>query len=174
WPWAKKALEIGAGDLQPIFRMAWSLSHDAGRIAENAIPSRPAALAQYLVWLTTTGRLDPADAIARRLLPLAGKLDAPALLLYCERQVAQGHFPAAVFIWNGSLSRHLLAGETIPAGEGVENGAFSREPLNLGFDWHLQAPEGVLLRSTLPGLRVNFSGKQPEMCEPLFQYVWLE
>lgn len=174
WPWAKQALQIGAGDLQPIFRMAWSLSQDADRIAAKAIPSRPAALAQYLVWLTATGKLDPADAIASRLLPIADKDDAPALLLYCDRQLGQGHFPAAMTVWNGSIARRLLAGEPIPTSSGIENGAFSREPLNLGFDWHFLPLEGVVLRSTFPGLRVNFSGKEPVIYEIFFQYVPLE
>ena len=174
WPWAKQALTIGVSDLQPIFRMAWALSGDADLISEKAIPDRPLVLAQYLVWLAGAGKLDAAQTISQRLLPQATQDEVPSLQYYCDRQLAEGHFAAAQIAWNGLVARKLLTAEAVPTASGLEDGMFSREPLNTGLDWRTPVLAGVALRSTLPGLRLNFSGRQPEACEPLWQYVSLE
>ena len=56
----------------------------------------------------------------------------------------------------------------------IVNGDFATEPGGHGFDWRLARPPGVTDIS-LPGAhRILFSGKQPEMCELLRQFVVLE
>ena len=48
-------------------------------------------------------------------------------------------------------------------------------PVMHGFDWHLHIGEGVSMsrREAPPGLRITFSGSQPESCELLSQLVLL-
>lgn len=174
WPWAKQALTLGAGDLQPIFRMAWSLSGNADQIERNAIPDRREVLSQYLNWLISAGKLDAAQTIWSRLLPLASEQELPSLQHYCNQQLDASHFSSASAAWNGLVSRHLLDAVQLPAAGGVVDGEFTREPLNFGFGWRVPVVEGVVVRALLPGLRVSFSGKQPETCEPVFQYILLE
>lgn len=174
WPWAKQALMLGVGDLQPIFRMAWDLSDDAPVIERNMMPDRHLVLTQYLGWLTSQGKLRAAGSVSSRLLRLAEKEDLPTLQYYCDREVIAGHFADAASVWNGILARRLLNASSIPPADGVVDGGFTSEPLNFGFAWRVASLEGVAVRSTLPGLRVSFSGKQPEACEPLSQYVLLE
>ena len=55
----------------------------------------------------------------------------------------------------------------------LTNGSFEREPLQQGFDWRAPAqPEIVVTRTRAPAvLRVRLSGKQPEHCELLSQFI---
>ena len=56
----------------------------------------------------------------------------------------------------------------------ITNGDFATEPSGHGFDWRLAHPPGVT-DIALPGAhRIVFSGKQPESCELLRQFVVLE
>jgi len=172
WPWAKQALILGTGDLQPVFRMAWSLSGDSGQIAREALPARPFVFRQYLSWLTSEGKLDAASEIAPRLLENAQNDDLPSLLYYCDIQLARGQLKPARIVWAGILSRHLLPGlENSP---GLTNPRFEQAPLNSGFDWRFPKLDGLTGRSSATGFRINFTGKQPEACEPLSQYITLE
>jgi tetratricopeptide (TPR) repeat protein len=172
--WAHKALEMGYVDLQPIFRMAWALSGDSGRIEREMLPDSRLVLRQYLSWLTSAGKLDPASRIFSRLAANAEKEDLTALENYCEAQLASGHFVAAKEAWNAILSRRLLPGPRESPGTTLTNATFTHEPLNTGFDWRTPAASGINVRPTWPGLRISLSGKQPEACELLWQYVMLE
>jgi hypothetical protein len=53
------------------------------------------------------------------------------------------------------------------------NGAFAVAPTSQGFDWRLPEVDGVSAASeeSPGGLRLTFSGRQPERCETLVQYV---
>ncbi|MDQ6758236.1 MAG: hypothetical protein M3Z32_00040 [Acidobacteriota bacterium] len=183
WPWARRALELGYTDMQPIFRMAWALTSDANHINREMVPDRPVALGQYLVWLTNTGKTDEAEKVASRLLPRAGQDEAPALEFYCNTQLARGHVAAAKAAWAGMLSRHLVPDAEESPGTAatrnawtttLTNGLFTHDPSNTGLDWRKATPNGIFFRPTFPGLRINLSGKQPEACELLSQYVLLE
>lgn len=172
--WARQALTIGSGDLQPVFKMAAALGLSPERISREILPDRPVVLAQYLVWLTSSDKLEAAAHIFSRLIGTAGDDEAPSLLYYCNTQLAKGHVELAKTAWNGIVSRHLTAATEAAEPGGLVNGQFTREPLNSGFDWRVPTLDGLLFRLTFPGLRINFSGKQPETCETLSQYVSLQ
>ncbi len=184
WPWARQALELGHSDMQPIFRMAWALSEDPAKIEREMVPDRAMALGQYLVWLASTGKMDEAEKVSARLIPRAGQDEAPALEFYCNTQLALGHIAAAKTAWAGMLSKHLMPEvEESPASAAttggawttiLTNGSFAHDPSNTGLDWRKIASNGIFFRPIFPGLRINFSGKQPEACELLAQYVLLE
>lgn len=174
WPWARQALEVARGDQQNIFRMCWALSDDGGMIARDVLPDRHWILAQYLTWLNTTGRLEAAEPIAARLLRYAGEDKLSPLLFYCEMQVLNRRIQPAKAVWSQLVAKHLLPPMEDWSATGVVNGEFTLVPMNSGFDWRLPHTEGVNVRLAPHGLRVTFSGHQPENCEPLWQFIPLQ
>jgi hypothetical protein len=80
----------------------------------------------------------------------------------------------ALDIWNALAdNRRIPFGRLQPAEGGVlTNGDFGVSPTLRGFDWQLPAVDGVSISGDEGGgLRVSFSGQQPENCEPLLQFV---
>ena len=61
-------------------------------------------------------------------------------------------------------------------GTSLVNGNFEHAPIGFGFDWRLANLPGLSVHyeETTPHLRIAFSGKQPESCEPLFAWVALQ
>jgi hypothetical protein len=55
----------------------------------------------------------------------------------------------------------------------LTNGAFTVAPTSQGLDWRLPEVDGISAASeeSPGGLRLTFSGRQPERCEVLVQYV---
>jgi hypothetical protein len=55
----------------------------------------------------------------------------------------------------------------------LTDGAFAISPTSRGFDWRIAALEGVTAsrEREAAGLRLTFSGEQPETCEPLAQFL---
>ena len=174
WPWARRALDIAYGDVTPIFRMAWALTADSGQVQREMLPDRPPVLAQYLVWLTSAGKLEDASRIFARLISQAGQEQATALEYYCNTQLSLGNVVAAKAAWAGMVGRHLVPADDAPGDTLLTNGRFTHDILNTGFDWRKVAIDGVVIRPNFPGLRINLSGKQPETCELISQYVPLE
>ena len=177
WPWARQALEIGYGDLSPLFRLCWSLTDDAELIRSKAIPPQPVILRKYLAFLTQH-HLDAAEPIARSLIANAGTVDTPILLQYCDRLIDRQSSQAAVSVWNALCQRRLIALPSLAPDRGIvlTNGNFQSEPLQQAFDWRTSAePEISVTRSASPlALRFHLSGKQPERCELLSQFVPLD
>jgi hypothetical protein len=63
----------------------------------------------------------------------------------------------------------------VAQGRSLTNGAFEK-PLASGFDWRVSPVDGVFVRygGVSIGLRFDFSGKQPESCELLAEFVPVE
>jgi hypothetical protein len=80
----------------------------------------------------------------------------------------------ALDIWNVLAdNRRIPFGRLQPAeGRVLTNGDFRVSPTLQGFDWRLPAIDGVSASGEESGgLRLTFSGGQPENCEPLVQFV---
>ena len=56
----------------------------------------------------------------------------------------------------------------------LTNGEFGSPPSSRGFDWRVAPVEGVSVSQEEHGLRVTFSGHEPEECEALAQLVPLK
>jgi len=73
------------------------------------------------------------------------------------------------------VARGMIGYETLIPAEGgaLTNGSFRIEPRARGFDWRIPVVEGVTASrdERPPTLRLTFSGKQPEQCEVLWQYL---
>ena len=175
WPWARQALQIGYGDLSPLFRLCWSLTDDAELIRSKAIHPLPAILRKYLAFLTQQDHLDAAAPIARSLIAQADADDTATLLRYCDRLIERKRSQEAVSVWNALSERRLLALPSLAPDRGLSltNGNFQSEPLQQAFDWRTSAePEISVTRSDSPAaLRFHLSGKQPEHCELLSQFI---
>ena len=177
WHWARTSAEVIPGDPVPLFRLCGRVTEDGNLMDRLALHSAELRSA-YLGYLLGTGKLQLGARVANGLVSEGSPTAAPLLMDYCDRLLAGGRVGEALSIWNG-LSRHGLIPFTglDPAGALVlTNGDFSKEPTSRGFDWRTPAVEGVsLLREhAAGGLRVNFSGEQPESCSPLAQTVPVE
>jgi hypothetical protein len=101
------------------------------------------------------------------------KADVPLLLDACDRLLAAKRTGDALAIWDGLVAAHRIPDGSARGGRGrlLYNGDFAASPTGHGFDWRLPAIEGISAgREENPvGLRLAFSGAQPEDAEPLVQ-----
>jgi len=133
---------------------------------------------RYLGFLLTENKLDAAFPVAAQLVEVAQASQAPSLLWYCDAAIAAKRAGEALSCWNRMSRRGLLPYPALDpsGGKSLVNGRFQNAPINRGFDWRLANIEGISINydETTPHLRIEFSGKQPESCEPLNAWVALE
>jgi hypothetical protein len=174
WQWTRDAAAMVYGDAQPVFRLCARVAED-GNLIDRLQIRNPDVRAAYLSYLLGQNRVDLIGPPVRRVLEENRDADGPLLLTACDRLLDAGRVVEAAEIWN----RQAAAGRVpfrAPAGEGeqlVANGGFLAQPASRGFDWRLPVVEGISVsREVGPaGLRVTFSGSQPEDCEALVQLV---
>jgi Tfp pilus assembly protein PilF len=170
WPWARQALEMGYGDLSPLFQLCWRVSSKP-----DILPQQHSVLGKYLTFLLAHDHLEAAAPVAERFLDQAQPSDAAAVLNYCDRLIERRSITPAVAIWNKLCARKLVPFAPLDPDRGVAltNGDFQFVPLQQGFDWRTsQDPEISVTRAqSPPELRLHLSGKQPERCELLSQFV---
>ena len=174
WPWARESLLMGYGDLNPVFRLCWNMSQDAGLIFKRAVPERREVLNAYVGFLVQEGRLAVSEPAATALAALATIEDQSTLVSWCNRQLDAGSAPAALEVWNTLCVRHLLPYAPLdPDRAPLTDGGFAAASVNGGFAWLLAPAPGVTIgRNPSPRyLWIAFSGDQPEMCAPLLQFV---
>jgi hypothetical protein len=175
WPWARQALEMGYGDLSPLFQLCWRASQDASVIFTLGIPKKHAILGQYLSFLLAQGRLDAAGPVAESFLEQPEGSDAGVVLSYCDRLIARQSIAPAVAVWNRLCARKLVPFPALDPGRGLAltNGDFRFVPLQQGFDWRTSQDGEISVTRTQspPGLHFHLSGKQPEHCELLSQFL---
>ncbi len=175
WPWARLAAEISYFTQTALFRLCWQTGAGPATILERAIPSTPSLLGQYLAFLLNEGKINEAEAAARRLLPLARPSEASLFSRYCGRLAEAGRAAQALEFWNASCRRGLLPFHPLDPGRGASltNGDFSSAPGAGGFDWRTGSAEGldVFPVSSPRALRLSLSGRQPEQCLLLEQWA---
>jgi tetratricopeptide (TPR) repeat protein len=170
FPAARRTLAYSRGDLNPLFRMCWSITDDGAVILRDAIPDRDDVLSAYLQWLD--GQLDAAAPVAKRLLDRYPEQGTPALLGYCDRLVSGQRLDAAVALWNQMSGRGLIkAGPVQP--DQIVDGSFRFPPLDTAFDWRASSPPGVDIAAGGSSLNLSFSGTQPDHCDVVNQLVLL-
>jgi hypothetical protein len=148
---------------------------DDARLIRSHIPSRHDLLAGYLSFLETNRHIEAAGGVAKDLAGLAEAADVPFLTDYCGRALAyNSEAPAAsdasessLAVWNTMCRRKLLTLSPLNPVEGkiVGDPEFASFPAG-GFGWRLAAPEGVTVSPAgeAGGIRIVFSGNQPEDC----------
>lgn len=177
WFWAKNAAAMVYGDAQPMFQLCGRVEED-GKLIDRLEIRNPEVRAGYLSYLLGKNRMDLIGPAVHRLLEENRQADVPLLLAACERLLEARRVPEAAEVWNRLAEVGRVPFRT-PAGEGEQlavNGSFRVPPTSRGFDWRLPVVEGIgVSREEEPqGLRVTFSGREPQDCEALVQLVPLQ
>ncbi len=175
WRWAREAAAMTSGDLVPLLRLCWRAAPEPELIVERVLGGQAGRLRQFLSFLLVQNHLEGAARVAERIVNLPGAELLPELLDCCDRLLGASRSELALPLWNALASRRLIGYPPLSAENGrlLTNGDFSAQPLGQGFDWRIGAVPGVTTaRSERPrALRVSFSGRQPESCELVSQFV---
>jgi tetratricopeptide (TPR) repeat protein len=164
WKWMRAALENSYGDRRLAFDLCWRVTQDSDEVLRRAIPDQHDVLARYLYYVMDQHR-DAVGPVALKLAALGNMADVPLLESACDVLLDSGNVEGARGLWKRLGHRETGL---------ITNGDFAAEPRGHGFDWRLARALGVTDIS-LPGAhRVLLSGKQPESCELLRQFVVLE
>jgi hypothetical protein len=168
WHWARDALAMAYDDPTPLYRLCRQMP-EADDGIERILPDQPRKLAAYLRLLAAENDLARGERVARKLLPVARAEDLPDLLAFCDRSLLALQPDPALRIWNGLGVRGLAP----YSGTFLTNGDFSREPIGGGFDWRVASslPGVTASRMGGGGLHITFSGREPENCELLAQWI---
>jgi hypothetical protein len=174
WFWAKQAAAMAYGDPLPLFRLCGQMEEDGNLIDRLAIRN-PAVRASYLSYLAGQNRIDLVGPPSRRVLEENRQSDTPLLLAVCDRLLNQSRVDEALDIWNGLAGTLQIpfGARSSTARSLLTNGAFTVAPTSQGFDWRVPEMDGITPASeeNPSGLRLTFSGRQPERCEVLLQFV---
>ena len=175
WPAVRAALATSYDDITPLFDLCWALDSQPETILQRAIPDRTDVLRQYLDFLLSKHRLDLADPVALKVAERADHDAVPSLLSYCDRLLQDAQEVGALKIWNSLANKQLIPYPPLfpERGSSTTNGHFAQPFLSRAFDWRMAPLEGVSIYKARPtgGLHITFSGKQPETCEILSQFV---
>jgi hypothetical protein len=172
WFWAKQAAAMGYGDMQSLFKLCGRVEED-GRLIDRLEIRSPDIRAAYLAYLISQNRIDLIGSSVQRVLLENRAADVPLLLVAAEHLVEAKRVGEAAEVWN-----HLATVEHVPRPAAQEeqlltNGAFTETPGSGGHDWRLPTVEGISLslEEAPRGLRLTFSGREPEECDVLVQLV---
>ncbi len=176
WFWTAKAAALVHDDPTPLFRLCGRVAED-GALVDRLNIGRKDVQAAYLSYLLNEGRLNLIQPVSRRLLTATRASDVPLLLTACDRLIQSSDAAGALVIWNGLAYTHAIPSEPLQPAQGIvlTNGDFRAPSILRGFDWRLQPTDGVSASvDEGGGLRLAFSGGQPEDCEFLGQFVPLQ
>jgi len=174
WIWAKRSSEMLYGDPAPLFRLCDDVA-DGGNLIERLDLRTPDLQASYLNYIMARGRNKLLASVAGRVLPHRRPTDVPILLTACDRLIQLGAVEDALAIWNSladsrQIPYRLLSPSADPT---VTNDEFSIAPSARGFDWFLPDVAGVSAsrEDESGGIRLTFTGRQPESCLVLSQLI---
>ncbi len=159
------------GNSSPLFELCWRATPDPARIRE-VVP--PTLLPPYLTFLLEQNRFEAAAQAALDMMETATNPKLPLLLETVTRLLDHGFRDHALSVWNSQIRHGWLPYEQL--GARITNPDFANAPLAQGFDWRpISTPELSALHTQAPaGLRFTFTGRQPESCQLLWQYVPLQ
>jgi tetratricopeptide (TPR) repeat protein len=162
WKWYRLAAERSYDDRRALFSLAWRQTTDAQVILQALPPDPPLRLA-YLRFLLEENRIDALQKVALDLLPQATPADLPLLLDTAEKQLATGHLPEALILWNSLIKRELLNSRAAldpTAGVFLSDPAVRNEAISKAFDWRLLWRSGVASHWTPGQFQITLEGTQ--------------
>jgi hypothetical protein len=170
WLWARKAAEMPASDIAPLFQLCWRVTPDAAVIARQVLTDNPETIRQYIRFVANQHQWSAIPAAAPQLVRYGNvETDRPLLLWVVDRMIEANEGPSAATLWRLMAQQHwVIADATV-----LNNPAFSRDPVPVLFDWNLPAYDGLHASPGSAGLEVEFTGKQPESCMIAEQFVVL-
>jgi hypothetical protein len=173
WQWARSAAEVVYDGGVPLFRLCTRVA-DQGDLIERLAIARPEVRAAYVEYQLHEGRLDTVMPAVRTLIPMRRDADVPLLMEACDRLLEAGRSENAMEVWNALAAARRIPFAPLAAGRSVvTNGRFATDPTSAGFDWRLPGAEGVSVarEDQSGGLRLTFSGAQPESADVLAEFV---
>jgi tetratricopeptide (TPR) repeat protein len=174
WTWARRAAEM-AYEPAALFQLCWRASGDAREILQQAIPDTPVLREAYLDFLVRSNRLEAAGPLAVEISQRAGASQMDLLLRYCDAWLARRQASSALEVWNALAARRIIPHVALDprTGASLTNGDMAVAPLQRGFDWRPARVEGAALSfDTGPReMSLSLSGKQPELCDFVEQYL---
>jgi hypothetical protein len=175
--WARAALSVGYGAPDSLFRMAQRLGLSADDILRAIVPDDPEKIEAFLRLALSDADPDAARLAALRLLAVGAQQTLPAVLDVSDALFRAARISDAADLWNRAVHANWLAAGLIDpdAGKATASDQPGKPGVGRSFDWRHPAVEGVApSTSDADGaLRLEFSGKEPESCELLSQYVAL-
>lgn len=166
WPAVTSALEMAYGDQTPLYRLCWRFRDDPAVILSH-LPERRSVLAGYLAFLLANKHVEDAAPAARRFAELAEPDEVPLALAFLDQSLD-------LVTWNTLCKRSLVPYPALDPARGpvLTNPDFRVAPLLHGFDWRVTSTADIAPARLSPsGLRITFSGSEPESCELLSQPV---
>ena len=171
--WSRSAFLVAYGDVSPLLDLCWRMHPDPAWLRQYALPARPQIARQYLLFLCQRQQMGAAALVAGQISQTAEAEDLPALLEFCDRELAAGSAGPGVEIWNALCKRRLVPFEVLDPENGVSltDGRFRAAALERGFDWHLSATSGLSSQRRFGELAVTFTGHQEEWCPIAWQFI---
>jgi tetratricopeptide (TPR) repeat protein len=172
WLWMKHAAEMAYGDADPLFRLCGRVEED-GKLIDRLELQNGDLRAAYVSYLLGLNRIDLIGPAVSRLLSDNREADVPLLLTVCEKFLDAGQGEKAAEIWNGLAKSGRVWAAADEDGQKVVNSGFAAPPTSRGLDWRLPAVEGISVarEADSGGLRITFSGREPEELDALVQLI---
>jgi hypothetical protein len=173
-PAARQTLSVGGGDFRSIFQMARNLKVPESTIQNDILPKTVEIGDWYLHFALDENNLDAAAAAARELVAVGSKNNRGSVLTVSEALLLRERTADALQLWNRLVEAHWITEDALDpsSGRSLTDGLFRKERIQAAFDWKLVAPLTAPFTLVEPnGIRFEFTGRQPEYCELLSQYV---
>ncbi len=174
YKWAAEALTVSYGDRTPLFELCWQISPNADFLRDRLIPSRRPVRRDFATFLLAKHEFSAASALAAELASSPAAAETDYFLGLTDRFLAAGEFRFALAVWNSIAGAGLTPHAPLDPARGpvITNGRFRSLPLGRGFDWRIVDNPGAYVSHARPtGLRVSLSGRQPERCQLLWQFI---
>lgn len=161
WFWARSAAAMPSDDIGGLLELCWHAAPDAATITGAILNEKPEFLRQYIHFLVAKDQLQAAADIAPHLVQVGDpQSDLPVLFSVVNGLVGEADSSDAQAVWHLLVSHNwAVADSTIP-----NNASFARVPLPVRFDWSLPEYKGLHSWPGPSGLRIEFSGNEPEDC----------
>src|SRR5207248_7358218 len=105
----------------------------------------------------------------------AGTAQLDLLLRYCDALLANRQANPALEVWNALAARRIIPDGVLNAraGSSLTNGDLAAAPILRGFDWRPARVDGATLSFDTGSreMSLTLSGKQPESCDFVEQYL---
>jgi O-antigen ligase len=176
WTWARRAAAISYGDLAPLFDLCFAIRDDPDAVRDHLAVS-PRITRQLFAYIMTRRQTDDLSAQAHSLAETASIDDRLVLLDYTDRALGAGQIDTAADVWTLLSAKGLVAGPK-DSKSLLSNGDFREDIINRGFDWRTHPVDGIAperqVRDGSPLLAVSLSGRQPENCDVISQFLHLQ
>ena len=175
WYWAHEAVMTGAGDLSPVFRLAWRFTPDASILLSRIAGDDRNFREQLFQFVLREQSAEAAASLADSISHDSTHLSLSLLMGYCDRLIDARQSRSAVTIWNALASQKRIPFPPLRLGSpDLVNPNFSVPITGRGLDWIAEDVPGISFQigtGDLAGLHIHFSGEQPEGVRLLRQRI---